>query len=115
MNSKLPKKLPSSQSVFYMKLITYSYFRANNLFSGEKNNELPLNVQNSLNVLRMLNHVSDDIHKALGDSLTLYLLENNGEKLKKLTEFYKKDKLPRNFGKINNIGYIPCLTESSKF
>ena len=99
----LPKKLPSTQSVFYMKLITYSYYQAINISNSEQNTNIPLNVVNSFNVLGLLKNITKDILFSLSNSLVSYLLLNNGINLNKLTEYYKKDKMPRNFGKINNI------------
>jgi len=89
----LPDKLPASQSYFYMKIITYSYYQITII---DKINP----VEKDFRILELLSYITTDILDAIVNSVTTFLKQDNNLKL--LEEQYGCDNGPSD----NNCGHI---------
>lgn len=94
----LPKHLPGSQSFFYMRIITLSYYQAKHLLNSEE--VVPSEIIQSCDQLLCLSCITQAILYSIVHSLTLYLMKEDNLIL--LTKYYEQDNKPT----LHCIGHI---------
>lgn len=80
----LPSHLPSTQSFFYMKLITYAYYRITSL-----DGSMPLLIIQEFKILEQLSLITPNILEFMITSLILYFQKDNN--LSVLESYYQQD------------------------
>jgi len=83
MSASLPISLPKTQSFFYMPIITYSYYQACKY-------DIPVILLDSLQTLKNLTNITEEILIAMCNSVTKYLLCDNNNLLM-LKKYYDLD------------------------
>ena len=96
-----PETVPTTQSIFYMPIITEAYL----LVTEDKDDKYNLACNSAGYILNLKSDYKIEVHtyNKLVMQLKYYLQENGNDNYNKLNELYKKDKHPSK----DNVGHIP--------